>query len=105
MARYIAKNLVKAGLADRCQVGISYAIGKAEPLAASVESFGTSSLSDEELAEIVTKVFDLRPAAIIERFDLKKPIYKKTSAYGHFNAKEFPWEKTDRVTELVTSIG
>ena len=105
MARYIAKNLVKAGLADCCQVGISYAIGKAEPLAVSVESFGTSNLSDEELAEIVTKVFDLRPAAIIERFDLKKPIYKKTSAYGHFNSADFPWEKTDRVSELLTSIG
>ena len=105
MARYIAKNLVKAGLADRCQVGISYAIGKAEPLAASVESFGTSSFSDEELAEIVTKVFDLRPAAIIEQLDLKKPIYKKTSAYGHFNSADFPWEKTDRVSELLTSIG
>ena len=65
----------------------------------------TSNLSDEELAEIVTKVFDLRPAAIIEQFDLKKPIYKKTSAYGHFNSADFPWEKTDRVSELLTSIG
>ena len=104
MARYIAKNLVKAGLADRCQVGISYAIGKAEPLAVSVESFGTSNLSDEELAEIVIKVFDLRPAAIIERFDLKKPIYKKTSAYGHFNSADFPWEKTDAISELINMV-
>lgn len=93
MARYIAKNLVKAGFAERCQVGISYAIGKAEPLAVSVESFGTSKYSDEELAEIVTRVFDLRPAAIIEQLDLTKPIYKKTAAYGHFNSTDFPWEK------------
>lgn len=104
MARYIAKNLVKAGLADCCQVGISYAIGKAEPLAVSVESFGTSNLSDEELAEIVTKVFDLRPAVIIEQFDLKKPIYKKTSAYGHFNSADFPWEKTDAISELINMV-
>ena len=101
MARYIAKNIVKAGLAERCQVGISYAIGKAEPIAVSVDSFGTSSITDEELAEIVTKVFDLRPAAIIDRLDLSMPIYKKTSAYGHFNSPDFPWEKTDAVPELV----
>ena len=101
--QYIAKNLVKAGLADRCQVGISYAIGKAEPLAVSVESFGTSNLSDEELAEIVTKVFDLRPAAIIERFDLKKPIYKKTSAYGHFNSADFPWEAENAIQDILTA--
>lgn len=101
MARYIAKNIVKAGLAERCQVGISYAIGKAEPIAVSVDSFGTSSITDEELAEIVTKVFDLRPAAIIDRLDLSMPIYKKTSAYGHFNSPDFPWEKTDAVPELM----
>ncbi len=100
MARYIAKNIVRAELADRCQVGISYAIGKSKPIAVSVETFGTSKYSDEELAGIVTKVFDLRPAAIIELFDLRKPIYKKTSAYGHFNSPEFPWEKTDAVSEL-----
>lgn len=98
---YIAKNIVKAGLAERCQVGISYAIGKAEPIAVSVDSFGTSSITDEELAEIVTKVFDLRPAAIIDRLDLSMPIYKKTSAYGHFNSPDFPWEKTDAVPELM----
>lgn len=101
MARYIAKNIVKAGLAESCQVGISYAIGKAEPIAVSVDSFGTSNLSDEELTEIVTKVFDLRPAAIIDQFDLTKPIFKKTSAYGHFNSPNFPWEKTDAVSKLV----
>lgn len=101
MARYIAKNIVKAGLAERCQVGIWYAIGKAEPIAVSVDSFGTSSITDEELAEIVTKVFDLRPAAIIDRLDLSMPIYKKTSAYGHFNSPDFPWEKTDAVPELM----
>lgn len=100
MARYIAKNLVKAGLAERCQIGISYAIGKAEPLAVSVESFGTSKYSDEELAEIVTKVFDLRPAAIIEQLDLTKPIYKKTAAYGHFNSAYFPWEKTSSIKDI-----
>ena len=94
MARYIAKNLVHAGLADKCQVGISYAIGKAEPVSVSVETFGTSEMSEEELVKKVRDTFDLRPAAIIEAFDLKNPIYKKTSAYGHFNSKDFPWEKT-----------
>lgn len=91
----------KRMITERCQVGISYAIGKAEPIAVSVDSFGTSSFSDEELAEIVTKVFDLRPAAIIDQFDLTKPIFKKTSAYGHFNSPDFPWEKTDAVPELM----
>lgn len=100
MARYIAKNLVKSGFAERCQVGISYAIGKAKPLAVSVESFGTSKYSDEELAEIVTKVFDLRPAAIIEQLDLTKPIYKKTAAYGHFNDRNFTWERINKIEEL-----
>ena len=91
----------KDRLAERCQVSISYAIGKAEPIAVSVDSFGSSSYSDEKLTEIVTKIFDLRPAAIIDQFDLTKPIFKKTSAYGHFNSPDFPWEKTDAVPELV----
>lgn len=94
MARYIAKNLVHAGLADKCQVGISYAIGKAEPVSVSVETFGSSEMSEEELVKRVKETFDLRPAAIIEAFDLKNPIYKKTSAYGHFNSPNFPWEQT-----------
>lgn len=100
MARYIAKNLVYAGLADKCQVGISYAIGKAEPVSVSVETFGTSEMSEEELVKMVRDTFDLRPAAIIEAFDLKNPIYKKTSAYGHFNSPNFPWEQTDMSEEL-----
>lgn len=100
MARYIAKTLVAAGHADRCQVGISYAIGKTEPLAVSVESFGTSNFSDEKLADMVMKIFDLRPEAIIKQLDLKKPFYKKTSAYGHFSSGEFPWEKTDIISEI-----
>ena len=100
MARYIAKNVVKAGLADQCQIGISYAIGKAEPLAISVDTFGTAKISEEKLTEIISEVFDLRPAAIIEKLNLKEPIYKKTSAYGHFNSPEFSWEQTDMTDVL-----
>ena len=100
MARYIAKNVVKAGLADQCQIGISYAIGKAEPLAISVDTFGTAKISEEKLTEIISEVFDLRPAAIIEKLNLKEPIYKKTSAYGHFNSPDFPWEQTDMTDVL-----
>ena len=103
MARYIAKNLVHAGLADKCQVGISYAIGKAEPVSVSVETFGTSEMSEEELVKMVRDTFDLRPAAVIEAFDLKNPIYKKTSAYGHFNSPNFPWEQTDKKDQLLGS--
>ncbi len=102
MARYIAKNLVAAGLADRAEVQVSYVIGKAEPTSVNVNSFGTGQLSDQRLAEIVVKHFDLRPAMLIDYLKLKRPIYSATAAYGHFGREEknFTWERTDRVSEL-----
>ncbi|MBQ6160347.1 MAG: methionine adenosyltransferase domain-containing protein, partial [Oscillospiraceae bacterium] len=97
MARYIAKNLVAAGLARKCQIELAYAIGVAQPVSVLVDSFGTSRLSDEELSALVRRCFDLRPAAIIERLDLRRPIYQATAAYGHFGRPDLdlPWEKTD----------
>lgn len=100
MARYIAKNIVASGLAESCEVALSYAIGKANPVAVTVRSFGTSGLTDEELGEIVLKLFDLRPAAIIEKLMLYKPIYADTSVYGHFNSCLFLWEYVDMYDEL-----
>jgi len=100
MARYIAKNIVASGLAESCEVALSYAIGKANPVAVTVRSFGTSGLTDEELGEIVLKLFDLRPAAIIEKLMLYKPIYADTAVYGHFNSCLFPWEYVDMYDEL-----
>lgn len=101
-ARYVAKNIVAAGLADKCEVQLSYAIGVAAPTSINVETFGTSELSDEKLVEIVRKHFDLRPAGIIQMLDLRRPIYKQTAAYGHFgrNDLNLPWEKTDKAEEL-----
>ena len=97
-ARYVAKNLVAAGLADNVEIQLSYAIGVATPTSVSVNSFGTGKLSDEELCDIVRKEFDLRPAGIIRMLDLKRPIYRQTAAYGHFGREDLalPWEKTDR---------
>lgn len=100
MARYAAKNVVAAGLAKQCRVSLSYAIGVARPLQIFVETFGTGKLSDEKLCEIVSKEFDFRPLAIIEKLDLKKPIYKNTASYGHFGREEFSWEKLDKVPAL-----
>ncbi|MBN2694068.1 methionine adenosyltransferase [bacterium] len=102
MMRYIAKNLVAAGLAKRVELQVSYAIGVAFPISVMVNSFGTSKLGDNRLSEIVTKEFDLRPASIIKTLDLLRPIYNKTAAYGHFGreCEEFTWEKTDRVEDL-----
>ncbi len=100
MARYAAKNVVAAGLAKQCRVSLSYAIGVARPLQIFVETFGTGKLSDEKLCEIVSKEFDFRPLAIIEKLDLKKPIYKNTASYGHFGREEFSWEKLDKVADL-----
>jgi len=104
MARYIAKNLVAADLAKRCEVQLAYAIGVAEPVGVYVDTFGTGALPDERLGAVVRGEFDLRPAAIIDTFDLKRPIYLRTAAYGHFGrpARDgyFPWERTDRVTAL-----
>ncbi len=101
-ARYVAKNIVAAGLADRCELQLAYAIGVAHPTSIQVETFGTGKLSDEKLVEIIRKHFDLRPAGIIEMLDLKRPIYRKTAAYGHFGREDqgFPWEKTDKAEEL-----
>ena len=102
MARYVAKNIVAAGAADRCEVQIAYAIGVARPLSVLVNTNGTGVVSDERLAEIVNEVFDLRPAAIIETLDLRKPIYKNLAAYGHFGREELgvKWEITDKVGEI-----
>ena len=99
-ARYIAKNVVAAGLAERCQVQLAYAIGVARPVGMYVDSFGTSELGDARLSELITQVFDARPGSIIAQLDLRRPIYTATSAYGHFGRDGFPWERTDRVEEL-----
>lgn len=101
-ARWVAKNLVAAGLADRCELQVAYAIGVAEPVSISVNSFGTGKKDDEELAEIVKRHFDLRPGAIIRDLDLKRPIYRQTAAYGHFGRTDIdvPWEHLDKVDEL-----
>ena len=100
MARYVCKNIVASGLADECQIQVAYAIGVAKPVSVKVDTFGTGKLSDERLAEIVMEEFDLRPSAIIEKLDLRKPVYKKTASYGHFGHSEFSWEKTDSVDKL-----
>lgn len=101
-SRYVAKNIVAAGLASKCEIQLAYAIGVAKPVSVMVDTFGTGKVSDEEIANAVTKVFDLRPAAIIEKLSLRNPIYTPTSAYGHFGRKdvELPWEKLDKVEEL-----
>ena len=102
MARYMAKNLVAAGLCTRCQIELAYAIGVARPVSVLVESFGTGKVSDERLGEIVNNVFDLRPAAIISKLDLLRPIYRATAAYGHFGRPDLdlPWERTDMTDTL-----
>ncbi len=102
MSRYVAKNIIAAGLADKCEIQLAYAIGVAKPVSVMVDTFGTGKVSDEKIADAVKKVFDLRPAAIIEALDLRRPIYTPTSAYGHFGRKdvELPWEKTDKLEEL-----
>jgi len=106
-ARWVAKNIVAARLADRCEVQVAYAIGVPEPVSLLVDTFGTGRIADERLAEIVGRVFDLRPGKIIERLDLLKPIYERTAAYGHFGRKEkgFTWEKTDMVEALRGEAG
>ena len=101
-ARYAAKHVVAAGLADKCEIQLAYAIGVAKPVSIMVDTFGTGKLADEEIAEIVNKHFDMRPAAIIRDLDLRRPIYKQTAAYGHFGRKDvaLPWERLDKVDEL-----
>lgn len=101
-ARYVAKNIVAAGIADKCEIQLSYAIGVAQPTSVMVDTFGTGKISDEKLVEIVRENFDLRPAGIIKMLDLRRPIYKQTAAYGHFgrNDLDLPWEKLDKVDVL-----
>ena len=101
-ARYVAKNIVAAGIADKCELGLAYAIGVARPLSIYVDTFGTGKISDEKIQKLVNKYFDLRPAAIIDKLDLRRPIYKATAAYGHFGRKDLdlPWEKTDKAEIL-----
>lgn len=105
-ARYVAKNIVAAGLADRCEVQLAYAIGVAEPVSIAIDTFGTGKVSEGQLVEAVRKHFDLRPAGIIKMLDLKQPIYKQTAAYGHFGRTDvlFPWEKLDKVEELKDAV-
>jgi S-adenosylmethionine synthetase len=106
-ARWVAKNVVAAGLADRCEVQVAYAIGVARPMSVLVETFGTAKIAEEQIAKAVGDVFDLRPAAIIHNLDLRRPIYKQTAAYGHFGRPELdlPWERLDKVEALRKATG
>ena len=105
-ARWVAKNIVAAGLAQRCEIQLAYAIGVAEPVSVLVETFGTGTVDEGRLAEAVRRVFDLRPAAIIETLDLRKPIYKKLAAYGHMGREDLGvrWEQTDKAEELKKAL-
>ncbi len=107
MARYVAKNIVKAGLADRFELQVSYAIGKAEPTSLSVETFGTGRIGDDKISSLIEKHFDLRPAAIIRELGLRRPIFKQVAAYGHFGREDVdaPWEKTDKAEILKSEAG
>jgi S-adenosylmethionine synthetase len=107
MARYVAKNIVAAGLAERCEIQVSYAIGVAEPTSITVETFGTGKITEDRLEQIVRDVFDMRPKGLITQLNLLKPIYQSTAAYGHFGRTEdsFSWEKTDKVEELKAAAG
>ncbi|MBT4523009.1 MAG: methionine adenosyltransferase domain-containing protein, partial [Halieaceae bacterium] len=104
--RYVAKNIVAAGLADRCEIQISYAIGVAEPTSVAVNSFGTGKLDDDRIAQLVKDNFELRPKGLVEMLDLKRPIYCKTAAYGHFGREDedFTWEKTDKADLLRSAL-
>ncbi|MCL1975429.1 MAG: methionine adenosyltransferase domain-containing protein, partial [Firmicutes bacterium] len=106
MARYIAKNIVAAGLAARCEVQLAYAIGVAEPVSLRVETFGSGVVAEEKLIAVCRKLFDARPAAIIQQFDLLRPIYKQIASYGHFGRADLdlPWEKTDMAEELLQKV-
>jgi len=104
-ARYVAKNIVAAGLADRCEIQISYAIGIAEPTSIMIETFGTEKIANETLVHLVHKIFDLRPYGLVKMLNLLQPIYRQTAAYGHFGRPQFPWEKTDKVAEIRAAVG
>ncbi|PIQ76393.1 methionine adenosyltransferase [Candidatus Peregrinibacteria bacterium CG10_big_fil_rev_8_21_14_0_10_49_24] len=105
MARYIAKNIVAAGLAGKCEVQLAYAIGYPEPVSVHVTTFGTGKVEDSKIADAVKQVFDMTPAGIISTLDLRRPIYRKTAAYGHFGRNEFSWEQTDKIEALRTAVG
>ncbi len=102
--RYVAKNIVAAGLADKCEIQISYAIGVAEPTSISVNTFGTGKLDDNRIAALVREHFDLRPRGIIEMLDLRRPIYRPTASYGHFGRDGFSWENTDKAAALKAAL-
>ena len=104
-ARYVAKNIVAAGLADRCEIQLSYAIGVAEPTSIMIETFGTGKVANEFLVNLVREFFDLRPYGLIKMLDLIQPIYRQTAAYGHFGREQFPWEKIDRAADLRAAAG
>ena len=104
MARYIAKNVVAAGLAERFEVQLAYAIGYPEPVSVHVTGFGTSVASEAVIEQAIRKVFDMTPAGIIETLDLKRPIYRATASYGHFGRPEFPWEAVNKVEELKAAV-
>ena len=106
-ARYVAKNIVAAGLADRVEIQLAYAIGVAHPVSIMVETFGTGKIDEEKIVELVKKTFDLRPAGIIKMLDLRRPIYRQTAAYGHFGRTDvdLPWEQTDKAAALKKEAG
>jgi len=104
-ARYVAKNIVAAGLAERCEIQLAYAIGVPFPVSVMVQAFGTAVVDEQRIEEAVKKVFDLSPAGIIQTLDLRRPMYRQTASYGHFGRSEFPWEKTDKVEELKKAVG
>ena len=103
-ARWVAKNVVAAGIAQRCEIQLAYAIGRARPIGLYVDTFGTASVPDERIADAIREVFDLRPLGMIEDLDLLRPIYRDTAAYGHFGREQFPWEATNRVEQLKAAL-
>ena len=105
MARHVAKNIVAAGLADRCEVQLSYAIGVAEPVSVMIDTFGTGKVDEEEIVPAVREFFELKPAGIIESLELLQPIYSDTAAYGHFGRPQFSWEKVDKAAQLKEALG
>ena len=106
-ARYVAKNIVAAGIADKCELQLAYAIGVAEPVSIMIDTFGTGKIDDDKIAQLVEKNFDLRPAAIIRDLDLRRPIYRQVAAYGHFGRTDIdlPWEHTDKAQTLKEQAG
>ena len=107
MARYIAKNVVAAGLADKCEIQIAYAIGVAHPVSITIDTFGTEKITQSKILELIKETFDLRPEAIIRHLDLRRPIFRKTASYGHFGREDedFTWEKTDKAEMLKKQAG